>query len=220
LPAGSDPRHPGVGGPGAIEPGAGPGAGPSGCDLPGGDPGAPEAGALTLANLITLARLCAVPGIVWLIIHDRLDWAFVLFAAAGISDGVDGWLARRSRTRSRLGALLDPVADKALMVSTYVTLAVIGVLPDWLAILVVFRDVLIVGGVLALALLGTPPQIRPLRLSKLNTVAQIAFAGLSLLVAGFGPGPGPAMEMLAWGVAAITAASGLAYLREAMRGAA
>ncbi len=176
-----------------------------------------EAGPLTLPNLITLARLCAVPGTVWLIIHGRLDWAFVVFAAAGISDGIDGWLARRWRIRSALGALLDPVADKALMVATYVTLAATGVMPDWLAILVVFRDVLIVGGVVALTMLGTPPSIQPSRLSKLNTVAQIIYAALVLLVAGFSPGLGWAMDVLAWGVAAITALSGLAYAREAMR---
>ena len=176
-----------------------------------------EAGAFTLPNLITLARLCAVPGTIWLIIHGRLDWAFILFAAAGISDAIDGWMARRWHLRSALGALLDPVADKALMVGTYVTLAVTGVMPDWLAILVVFRDVLIVGGVLLLTLLGTPPRIHPSRLSKLNTFTQIVYAGLVLLVAGFSPGLGWAMNILAWGVAAITAFSGLAYAREALR---
>ncbi|WP_237182598.1 CDP-alcohol phosphatidyltransferase family protein [Roseomonas marmotae] len=188
---------------------------PSAAPPPG--PALAEAGALTLPNLITLARLCAVPGTIWLIMHGRLDWAFVLFAAAGISDAIDGWIARRWHLRSRLGAMLDPLADKALMTGAYVTLAITGMIPDWLAILVVFRDLLILGGVVVLWLLGTAPQIRPLRISKVNTAAQIAFAGLTLLVAGFGPGPGPAMEMLAWGVAATTAASGLAYLREAGR---
>jgi cardiolipin synthase len=177
----------------------------------------PDAGVLTLPNLITLARLFAVPGTVWLTAHGRLDWAFVLFAAAGASDGIDGWIARRWNLRSAVGAILDPVADKALLTGTYVTLALIGAIPDWLALLVVFRDLLIMGGVVVLWLAGQPQQIRPLLLSKLNTLAQILFAGLTLLVAGFGPGPGPAMEVLAWGVAAITAASGLAYVREAGR---
>jgi cardiolipin synthase len=192
---------------------------PEGND-PAGPSAKPEAGSLTLPNLITLARLLAVPGIVWLILHHRLDWAFVLFSAAGISDGIDGWIARRWHLRSRLGAMLDPLADKALMVGTYVTLAATGVLPDWLAILVVSRDLLVVGGVLVLTLLGTPPHIRPLRLSKFNTLVQIAFAGLVLLLSGFGQGPGPAMDIFAWGVAATTIASGLAYLREAMHPAA
>lgn len=180
-------------------------------------PPAHEAGAFTLPNLITLARLCAVPGTIWLIIHGRLDWAFVLFATAGISDAVDGWMARRWHIRSALGAVLDPVADKALMVGTYVTLAATGIMPDWLAILVVFRDVLIMGGVVVLYLLGTPPRMRPSRISKLNTVVQILYAGLVLLLAGFGPGLGWAMDVMAWGVAVITALSGLAYAREAMR---
>jgi cardiolipin synthase len=195
---------------------------PAGPERPAPPPGpaaatAAEAGILTLPNLITLARLFAVPGTVWLIAHGRLDWAFVLFAAAGVSDGIDGWIARRWNLRSALGAMLDPVADKALMTGAYVTLAITGMMPDWLAIIVVFRDLLIMGGVVVLWLAGHPPQIRPLFLSKLNTVVQIGFAGLTLLVAGFGPGPGPAMDALAWGVAAITAASGLAYVRDAGR---
>jgi cardiolipin synthase len=180
-------------------------------------PDAAEAGPLTLPNLITLARLCAVPGTIWLISHGRLDWAFVLFALAGASDGIDGWIARRWHLRSTLGALMDPVADKALLTGAYVTLALIGMMPDWLAIIVVFRDLLITGGVLVLWLAGHAPRIRPLMLSKLNTLMQILFAGLTLFVAGFGPGPGPAMEVMAWGVAAVTIASGLAYAREAAR---
>ena len=82
--------------------------------------------------------------------------------AAGLSDAVDGWLARRSGSRSAVGAILDPIADKLLLVSMYVTLAFMKVLPDWLAILVVFRDLLIVGGVVLLWVLGIPARIRPL----------------------------------------------------------
>ncbi len=95
---------------------------------------------------------------------------------------MDGWLARRRGT-SYVGALLDPVADKALLVTMYVTLAAVHVLPDWLAILVVFRDVVIVGGVVVLALLGQPLVIRPLMISKLNTVLQIVLVALALLLA-------------------------------------
>ncbi|MBI0434142.1 CDP-alcohol phosphatidyltransferase family protein [Roseomonas sp. KE0001] len=176
-----------------------------------------DAGALTLPNAITLARLCAVPAAVWLILHARLDIAFYVFAAAGLSDGIDGWLARRTNSRSALGAMLDPVADKALLVCTYVTLAVIGVLPDWLAILVVFRDVLILGGVALLSLLGPPPAIRPLLISKVNTLGQILLAGLALFLHGFGL-PAPGLLLVAcWLVAGLTLASGIAYLLNALR---
>ena len=138
----------------------------------------------TWPNVITFARLCAVPGAVWLVLNHRLDLAFWVFVAAGVSDAVDGWLARIRHSRSTLGAILDPVADKALLVSIYVTLAGIGVLPDWLAILVVFRDLLIVGGVLVLYVLGQPPRIRPIFVSKLNTALQITLAAGALLLAG------------------------------------
>ncbi len=112
---------------------------------------------VNIPNVITFARLCAVPLAIWLTLQHRIDEVFFLFVAAGLSDAVDGWLARRRGTTS-VGAVLDPVADKALLVSMYVTLAGVNILPDWLAILVVFRDVLIVGGVLLLAVLGQPAR--------------------------------------------------------------
>ena len=136
--------------------------------------------------MITFARLCAVPLAVWLVLQHRIAEVFYLFVAAGLSDAVDGWLARRRGT-SALGAILDPVADKALLVTMYVTLAAVNVLPDWLAILVVFRDIVIVGGVLVLAILGQPVQIRPLYVSKLNTALQIVLVALALLLAGLWP---------------------------------
>jgi cardiolipin synthase len=172
---------------------------------------------VTLPNLITLARICAVPATIWLILQHRLDIAFGLFIGAGISDAIDGWLARVTNTRSALGALMDPVADKALLVSVYVTLAAIGVLPDWLAILVVFRDLLIVGGVLVLWVLGQPPAIRPLLISKLNTALQIGLAALALLLAGFGLQAEGLLTVMVWIVAGTTFASGTAYVATALR---
>jgi cardiolipin synthase len=177
-----------------------------------------EGGLFTVPNVITLLRLCAVPVTVWLVIQRRLDLAFLLFVGAGISDAVDGWWARVRNARSFLGAVLDPVADKALLVSIYVALAVVGVLPDWLAILVVFRDLLIVGGVLVLALMGTAPAIRPIPISKVNTFAQIALAGLALLLEGFALPSGWLLPTLIWIVAGTTIASGAAYVRSAARG--
>jgi cardiolipin synthase len=176
-----------------------------------------EAGLFTLPNAITFARLCAVPATIWLVLQHRLDLAFWVFVAAGVSDAVDGWLARVTNTRSRLGALLDPVADKALLVSIYVALAAIGVLPDWLAILVVFRDLLIVGGVIVLYLLHQPPAIQPILLSKANTVLQIALAAGALAVAGFGLPGEPLIGALIAATAASTIASGAVYVVRAAR---
>jgi cardiolipin synthase len=182
-----------------------------------GKAGASEAALLTLPNVITFARLCAVPAAVWLVLQDRMDAAFWVFVAAGISDAVDGWLARVSNSRSRLGAILDPVADKALLVSIYVTLAAVGVLPDWLAILVVFRDLLIVGGVLVLYVLGQPPAIQSILLSKANTALQITLAAGALLVAGYGLSAAGLVELLVLATAATTFASGAVYVWRAAR---
>jgi cardiolipin synthase len=177
-------------------------------------------GVMTLADAITLARLGIVPLIVWLVLRHHLALTFWMFVAAGVSDAVDGWLARRSGG-TLLGAVIDPVADKALLVTMYVSLAAIEVLPDWLAILVVFRDVMIVGGVLVLSVLGQRVPIRPLMISKVNTAMQIVLVAVALLLAGFGRRNAFAapwlLSMLIWTVAATTLASGTAYLWKAAR---
>ncbi len=179
-------------------------------------PPGPSSAVLTLPNLITVARLCAVPAAIYLVLHAMYPAAFWLFLGAGASDAVDGWLARR-RGPTYIGAVLDPLADKALLMAMYVVLAVVYVLPDWLAILVVFRDVLIVGGVLVLNVLGAPPEIRPLMVSKVNTVLQIVLVGVALLLAGFGRHADLTLQVLIWLVAASTTISGGAYVARAAR---
>jgi cardiolipin synthase len=173
------------------------------------------AGVVNVANVITLGRLCIVPASVWFVLREDCIAAFWLFLLAGVSDAIDGWLARRNGPTA-IGALLDPVADKVLLVSMYVTLAAIRVLPDWLAILVVFRDVVIVGGVLALSVLGMPVEIRPLMVSKINTVLQIVLVAMALLHAGLGLNT-PLLGIMVWLVTASTLASGTAYVAQAAR---
>jgi cardiolipin synthase (CMP-forming) len=169
------------------------------------------------ANIITFGRLCAVPLAFWMVLVHRIDDAFLLFVAAGVSDAVDGWLARRYGGNA-IGALMDPVADKALLVTMYITLATVGALPAWLAILVVFRDLLIVGGICVLAVLGHAVTIRPLYISKLNTVVQILLIGTTLLQGGFGFGIPGLADVLTWSVMATTLASGASYVWKAARG--
>ena len=147
----------------------------------------------------------------WLVLERRLDLAFFLFLLAGLSDAVDGWLARRYGGNS-IGAMMDPVADKALLVTMYVTLAVVRVLPDWLAILVVFRDLLIVGGVIVMSILGQPVVIRPLYVSKVNTALQIVLIAATLFLIGFDLMAPLLMQCLIWTVAASTLLSGAAYV--------
>ncbi|HQT77576.1 MAG: CDP-alcohol phosphatidyltransferase [Rhodospirillales bacterium 20-64-7] len=172
---------------------------------------------VTLANIVTFGRLCAVPLAFWLVVDHRIDLAFLLFVAAGLSDALDGWLARRYGGNA-VGALMDPVADKALLVTMYITLAAVDVLPDWLAILVVFRDLLIVGGIVVLAVLGHAVAIRPLFVSKLNTVMQILLVAATLLQSGFGLGLPGLTEVLIWCAAGTTLASGGAYVWNTAKG--
>lgn len=165
---------------------------------------------LTGPNVITFARICAVPVAIWLVLRGHMHWALGLFILAGLSDAVDGWLARRGAA-SALGAVLDPIADKALLVSMFVTLAWMDVLPALLVILLVFRDVVIVGGVIVLAVLGQPPRIRPLMIAKVNTALQIVLVALALLLAGL-PHAEPTallgLVVFGWVVCATTLLSG------------
>ncbi len=171
---------------------------------------------VNLPNIITFGRLCAVPLAVWLVIQRETGLAFGLFALAGVSDAVDGWLARR-RGGSALGAMLDPLADKALLVCMFVTLAAMGVLPSWIAILVVFRDLVIVGGITVMWQLAMPVRIRPMLFSKLNTALQLLLVGVVLLLDGFGLQAPWLRTLLIWTVAATTLGSGAAYVWKAAR---
>lgn len=172
---------------------------------------------MSIPNIITFGRLLAVPVIVYFILQRDLGSAFWVFVFAGVSDALDGAIARMFRARTVLGAYLDPIADKALLVSAYVALASIGALPLWLAILVVFRDVMIVGGVMLLYTLKESLAMQPLGISKANTAVQIALAAAVLAPAGFGL-PEPELfgheivGVLVWLCAATTVASGAAYM--------
>ena len=174
--------------------------------------------ALNIPNLITLGRILLVPIVVWAIATPGAMWiAFVLFLAAGVSDAIDGYLAKRFQMATELGAYLDPLADKALIVSIYLTLGINGVIPRWLVILVVSRDILIVGGIMLSWLVGPPLKIKPLLVSKLNTVAQIVFASVVLGSLGFDYEL-PTLTLILMGlVAVLTLLSVAAYVAEWVR---
>jgi cardiolipin synthase len=174
-------------------------------------------GTMNIPNLITIGRILLVPLTVWLIISEAFGFAWLAFVAAGVSDGVDGYLARRLNQRSELGAYLDPLADKALMVSIYVSLGFLKLLPAWLVILVVSRDILIVGAVILAWVIGKPMPVVPLMVSKVNTAAQIVFAALVLGVLALGVELEAALLAMMVMVAVLTAASGALYLREWVR---
>jgi cardiolipin synthase len=141
---------------------------------------------LSIPNLITLGRILLVPVVVWSIISGEMLASFSLFLVAGISDGVDGFLAKHFHMASELGAYLDPLADKALLVSIYVALGISRELPISLVILVVSRDIMIISGFMLAWLVNRPMPVRPHPVSKLNTAAQILLATLVLAEKGFG----------------------------------
>ncbi len=167
---------------------------------------------MTIPNLITIARLLIVPVVIVAILQGRWSAAFVLFVVAGVSDGIDGYIARRFDMRSEFGAYIDPIADKALLVSIYVTLAIVGAIPGWLAIIVVSRDVMIVAAVLLSWVMSRPVEIKPILVSKLNTGAQIAFAAFALAANAFGAELAGLEDVAMVLVATLTIASAGAYL--------
>jgi cardiolipin synthase (CMP-forming) len=178
----------------------------------------PSRGAdLSIPNLITLGRILLVPVVVWAITAGQMQIAFALFLAAGISDAVDGFLAKRFGMATELGAYLDPLADKAMLVSIYIALGVIDAIPRWLVILVVSRDIMIVSAVMLSWLVDRPMALKPLFVSKLNTVAQIALACVVMAALGFEFSAELAIVVLTALVAALTLLSVSFYLAEWVR---
>lgn len=167
---------------------------------------------MNLPNIISLGRLLSVPVAIYLILNNYMAAAFWLFVAAGVSDAVDGYLAKALGQSSTLGAYLDPIADKVLLVGVYVTLGQAEYLPTWLVIMVVFRDLIIVGGVVLLHISTSGVRMRPLLISKINTAAQIALIVLVLAELGFSFDIGGYLEALIYGVGVTTIASGASYI--------
>ena len=165
-----------------------------------------------LPNLLTLLRMGAVPVLILFLHNGHYDVALVIFLAAGITDGLDGWIAKRFGFVTRLGAILDPLADKMLIVSTYVMLVLAGDIPFWLLLLIGFRDLGIIAGVLVLQTLHGEIQMRPSPVSKLNTFLQISLV-VFVMVERVGLLALPVVtEILLWLVAATTMASALHYI--------
>lgn len=134
-----------------------------------------------LPNAISVLRLLLVPPVVWALIEERYPLALVLFAIAGASDGLDGFLAKHFDWRSRLGAVLDPLADKILMAACYLVLGWLGHLPAWLVAVVIGRDLLIVTGAVVYHLSIERVDMAPTLMSKFNTLAQLVLVVVVLV---------------------------------------
>ena len=165
-----------------------------------------------LPNAISLMRIVLVAPILMYIVDGRYGLALLLFFIAGFSDGVDGYLAKRFDWHTRIGALLDPIADKLLVGGTFITMVFTGLVPVWLAALVIFRDVVIVGGATAYNWLVRPVEGQPTRISKLNTVLQLLFIVFVLSNAGFGWPDQIAITVIGAGVLVTLVVSGIDYV--------
>ena len=174
---------------------------------------------MNIPNFITLLRIASVPLIVWLLLEGSLLWGFWVFALAGISDALDGFIAKRFNMETELGKYLDPLADKALLVSVFVTLGLAGFIPNWLVILVVFRDVVIVIGAMVFETLTGSLTMRPMKpqmVSKVNTTFQILYAGSIMAGTGYDINLGAMLYILMVCTALATVASGISIVAEAL----
>ncbi len=140
--------------------------------------------AMNLPNVLTLIRVLLTPIFVIFIINKYFEWALLTFAVAGITDGLDGLIARLTHQRTELGAYLDPIADKLLTFAAFISLAIIETIPSWLVVIVITRDVIILVGFLVMFLTNFHPKINPSLLSKMTTTFQILTI-LFALLAGF-----------------------------------
>ena len=138
-----------------------------------------------LPNAISISRIALIAPILWLFVNEQFGWALGLFLGAGLSDGIDGYLAKKYHWDTRLGAFLDPAGDKLLIAWSYGTLAFLGHIPVWLAFIVIFRDVVIVAGSFMYHYLVRRLEGEPTRISKLNTALEFLFLVLVIWKAGF-----------------------------------
>ncbi len=165
---------------------------------------------INIPNILTVLRILVTPLFVILLIRDMHGYALLVFVLAGVSDGLDGLIARMYNQRSDLGAILDPIADKLLLSAAYICLGILRDIPGWLAVVVISRDVTIVVGVAVLAFTNIRFDIRPSLISKWTTVSQILTVAVTLLDLRFGKA-GAVLPALYWMTVIVTVISGLHY---------
>lgn len=170
-----------------------------------------------IPNILCLCRIALVLPLLQLLFRGDYAWAFAIFVIAGITDGLDGYLARRFNWRSQLGAVLDPIADKFLMVSVFLVLAATERVPALLALLVIGRDMVIVTGVLSYRVLVGPFQGDASLVSKFNTAMQLLFVSAVICSAAF-HWPGQSIVVFLGAIVIVTTlVSGMDYVREGMK---
>lgn len=165
-----------------------------------------------LPNIISFLRLLAVMPVVLLLLEGEFGWALLLFAIAGLSDGLDGFLAKHYHWQSQLGGILDPLADKTLLVACFLVLGALKLIPIWLVVAAISRDLVIVGGATLYHFRVEELEAAPILVSKLNTVLQIGL--VVAVIANAGPLPLPAglLAFLTWICLVTVIISGIQYV--------
>jgi cardiolipin synthase len=173
---------------------------------------------MNIPNILTLVRIILVPIFVILVMQGSFSSALAVFVIAGITDGLDGFLARVLRQQTDLGAYLDPLADKALIITSFVILSILEIIPGWLAVVVISRDCIILFGVSVLFLMSVPFEIRPTYVSKVTTLLQIVTVFLVLVFKCLPEYESPVMISTAfWMTACLTVVSGFYYIFKGVR---
>ena len=176
---------------------------------------------LTLANQLTLLRMLLIPGFVILVLYGHLGWALTVFVTAGVTDGLDGIIARRSGQKTSLGAWLDPMADKLLLVTTFIVLTLPGLdlanrLPVWLTVTIISRDVVIVLTIAIVNLAIGPRTFRPSMFGKIATAIYILTAVMAMLF-NYLRVHSVIVDVFVWASLAITLISSFHYIWHAAR---
>jgi cardiolipin synthase len=166
---------------------------------------------MNVPNTLTILRILSIPVFVILLLYDRLFIALLVFIGAGITDGLDGLIARVFNQRTTIGAYLDPIADKLMLLTSFIVLAILGIIPGWLTVIVIARDVIILLGVLVLLLTAHAIEIKPLFIGKAATVMQIGTVAWAL-VTPFSMVMKSVFPAIIWVTAGLTTLSGLFYI--------
>ncbi len=173
---------------------------------------------VNIPNLLTLLRILLVPVFVILLIQGFFLKALLVFFLAGLTDALDGFLARVLHQKTDLGLYLDPLADKALIITSFVTLSIMGMIPAWLAVIVISRDFIILLGISVMALMSIPFEIKPTVVSKITTAFQLLTVFVVLALTHFlGTGGSRWVTALFWLTGLLTVISGLNYIRKGLK---
>jgi cardiolipin synthase len=166
---------------------------------------------MNIPNTLTIIRILSVPVFVICLLYDRFLVALLIFVGAGITDGLDGLIARVYHQRTTTGAYLDPIADKLLLVTAFIVLAILGNIPVWLTVIVIAKDVIVALGVLILFLTSRRVEVKPVLVGKTTTFLQIVTIAWALL-APYSFFFKNFLPYLIWVTAALTCMSGLQYI--------